>query len=95
MIETKSNLLTLREAAQTALDVQDACNLSGVVRSFAEVTQVLWDEAHKIGEGTEWVNSHPITLMFVDKLADLSGQPVMNYGQAYRDVRRLAELKGV
>ena len=26
--------MDIKEAAQTALDVQDACNLSGVLRSF-------------------------------------------------------------
>lgn len=85
--------MTIQQAAQIALDVQNAVNLSGVVRSFAEATQAVWDEAHKNGKGTEWVNTHPIVLLFVDKLADLSGQPVMNYAQITREVEKIAAVE--
>lgn len=65
--------MTIQEAAKLALDVQDACNLSGVVRSFAEVTEVLWSEARAQNAGTDFVNRHPITRLFADKLVSLSG----------------------
>ena len=35
---------------QTALDVQDACNLSGVVHSFSQVITEVWKEAREKGE---------------------------------------------
>jgi hypothetical protein len=58
--------------AAEALTVQDACNLSGVVHAFAEVLDDLWQHAHAAGQGTNWVNCHPITRAFVGKLASLS-----------------------
>jgi hypothetical protein len=59
--------------AKRALDVQDACNLSGVVNSLSEVTKHLWSIANYRHLGTEWVNHHPIVILFVDKLASLAG----------------------
>lgn len=86
--------MTLQEAAQTALDVQDACNLSGVVFAFSRIlTEVLWPEAHSTGKGTDWVNTHPISVLFADKIAHLTGiqfddKPVFD---AYESCRTLAE----
>lgn len=65
--------MTLQQAAQTALDCQDASNLSGVLASFkAIVHEVLWPEARRLGKGTDWVNEHPIVALFLDKLVDLN-----------------------
>ncbi len=58
----------------TALAVQDASNLSGVAHTFAdEVLPALWQEARDHGQGTDYVNRHPVTLLFVDKMASLAG----------------------
>lgn len=63
----------LRSAAQTALAVQDAVNLSGVLTTFLEiVTNTLWPEARALNVGTTWVNTHPIVTLFLDKLSDLN-----------------------
>jgi hypothetical protein len=60
-------------AAQTAIDCQDACNLSGVLASFKEIVhEVIWPEARKLGKGTEYVNRHPIVTLFIYKLACLN-----------------------
>ncbi len=65
--------MTLRDAAQTALDVQNACNLSGVLASFTEIVhEVIWPEARRLGHGTEWVNEHPICTLFLSKLGSLN-----------------------
>ena len=65
--------MTIREAAQTALDVQDAVNLSGVLASFKEIVhEVLWPEARRLGKGTDFVNSHPIVTLFLSKLCSLN-----------------------
>ncbi len=56
-----------------ALEVQNACNLSGIVRSFSRATEKLWAEARARGEGTEFVNRHPISVLYAAKLANLSG----------------------
>ena len=66
--------MDMRQAAKSALAVQDACNLSGVVFEFARVMQAVCDESHKTGGGTAWRNQHPIVTLFIDKLADLNGQ---------------------
>lgn len=65
--------MTYQELAQQSLDCQDACNLSGVVISFAKGMDVLWAEAREHGHGTGWINRHPIVTLFIDKLASLNG----------------------
>jgi hypothetical protein len=65
---------SIQDAARLALQVQDACNLSGVVRSFHEVlTETLWPEARRLNMGTDWVNNHPISRAYADKIASLAG----------------------
>src|SRR5712691_2375220 len=65
--------MNIQEAARLALDVQDACNLSGVLASFKEIVhEVLWPEARRLGHGTEWVNTHPIVTLFLSKLGSLN-----------------------
>ena len=54
---------TMKDAARTALAVQSASNLSGVVHSWAQVQSVLSAEANRTGEGTDWRNSHPINCL--------------------------------
>jgi hypothetical protein len=66
--------MNIQEAAKTAIEVQDACNLSGVLASFQRiVSDVLWPEAHKQKAGTEFVNKHAIATLFLSKLCSLNG----------------------
>jgi hypothetical protein len=66
--------MNIQEAAKTAIEVQDACNLSGVLASFQRiVSDVLWPEAHKQKAGTEFVNQHAISTLFLSKLCSLNG----------------------
>lgn len=66
--------MTLREAAQAALSAQDASNLSGVVLTFSRVlAEALWPEARRLAKGTDWVNQHPVSKAFADKIAALAG----------------------
>lgn len=87
--------MTLQEAAKEAIVVQDACNLSGVVHKFSQIlTEVLWPEARKQEKGTDWVNRHPISIMFTDKIASLSCRgSLVDFSKAYDEVKVLA--KGV
>lgn len=64
-----SRELTLTHMAQTALDVQSACNLSGVVRSFAEITAAL----RASGLDTPTTNTHPICRLFAEQILHLTG----------------------
>lgn len=66
--------MTLKQAAQSALDVQNACNFSGVVKSLAgEIIDALWVEARLQNQGSQWVARHPITTMYMLKLAEMNG----------------------
>jgi hypothetical protein len=62
------------EEYKRAIDVQDACNLSGVVHDFSRVMTRVWVEARKeYGRGTEWVNTHPIVILYSNKISSLCG----------------------
>lgn len=58
---------------QLALEVQDACNASGVVKSLSNVVELLWIEARKEGKGTDYVNKHPVLRLFLEQLVYLNG----------------------
>lgn len=62
---------TMKELAQEALNVQDACNLSGVVISFARVVKDLRELLPNAG--TDALNTHPICVLWSDKIAHLTG----------------------
>jgi len=69
--------MTYREAAQLALQVQDASNLSGVVHDLPEVMDAIWIEGY--GKGTDWVNQNPIVRLILYKLCSLNGLAVSDY----------------
>jgi hypothetical protein len=66
-----------------AITVQDACNLSGVVHSFSAIVSRIWEEARMKNEGTDWVNGHPICVLFASKIADLVGVRDVGYFKAW------------
>ena len=79
-----------KEQYKTALDVQNACNLSGVVFTFAEIMRSICDEAHEGGHGTDWKNTHSICVLFADKIASLT-QCDKEYSRAYTDAVNKSE----
>lgn len=77
---------------ERALLVQDACNLSGVVHSFSLMLTKLWDEAHELGRGTEWVNRHPISVLYSNKIAQLSGSEIGSvFEESYYKAKDITE----
>jgi len=86
--------MTIQRAAKLALQVQDACNLSGIVKSFSEVMSAVWVEASRLEKGTDWVNTHPVALLFISKICDLSrytyGNETSNFSKAYKACKELA-----
>ncbi len=84
---------TMADLARFAMDIQNACNLSGVVQSFARTLsrlRVLLDEQGQ--GGTDKVNRHPISVLFADKIAHLAGtQGAVEIYDAYAAVRTLAD----
>ncbi len=81
---------------KSALEVQNAVNLSGVVRTFSEITSRIWHEARQKGKGTDWVNQHPICVLFSSKISSLAGseQPV-KFGSSYEKCNLGAEGREV
>jgi len=64
---------TIQDAAQMAIDVQDASNLSGVVLSFGRLlTEAIRDEMDRLPRGTNFRNNHPIAVAFADKIVSLT-----------------------
>ena len=74
---------TLQQLAQEAILVQDACNLRGVLRSFHEASLSLG----RLPEctGTDWVNTHPIMVLYADKVSSLTHlqNDSAAFGEAY------------
>ena len=58
-----------RDDYTEALQVQNACNLSRVVIAFSRVLQKLRDS----GLGNDAIHSHPLTRVWADKIASLTG----------------------
>jgi hypothetical protein len=58
---------------RTALEVQDASNLSGVVYQFARDMEVICEEVRQNGGGTNAINRHPVCRMYAEQIAWLSG----------------------
>ena len=75
---------------QRALDVQDACNLSGIVHSFAAVLPLIMEEV----KSTEGVWRHPISVMYVSKIDSLvHGSDMNTFGVAYEACKDKAKAK--
>lgn len=51
----------------------DACNSSGVIHDLSKRwVEEIWNEARELGKGTDYVNSHPIIVIVLDKLLQLA-----------------------
>lgn len=82
---------TIQQWAVDAADhVQCACNLSGLVFAFERCVADLANEAKRIGEGDEWINKHPICVLWTDKLDDLSRSRSLEPMQTHESLPTLA-----
>lgn len=73
----------LRQYAKDALDVQLACNASGVANALVCAMRAIRDAYPNIS--TRELNQHPIVFMFAYKLLSLNGRECLctNCGDAY------------
>jgi hypothetical protein len=62
---------TIKELAQEAQKMQSACNLTGLVRVFKEALVDL--RANMPEASTIDLNTHPISVLYARKIAELSG----------------------
>lgn len=80
---------SMKQLAQEAVDVQDACNLQGVVKGFDRAItdlKLLLAEANQ-ENGTDAIRNHPISRMWASKIHDLCGMGLSDmdrYGEAYK-----------
>ena len=79
-------------AYQNALSVQDACNLSGVVKSFADDMDVVNFEMNEGGHGEEFRGNHPVVVLYVDKLMQLTGNSGASF-EAYSNAHKACKAK--
>ncbi len=64
---------TESELIKEAIQVQDACNLSGVVHSFSRAMTDLWSIAKESDQGTDFVNTHRVARLYASKIFSLCG----------------------
>jgi len=81
---------TLKELAVEALAVQDACNLCGVAQSFARAMIDLGEHT----KGTDERNTHPISILWADKIAHLTGTQQMGLIEVMRAYDVCNDLAG-
>jgi hypothetical protein len=80
---------TIKQLAQSALDVQSASNISGVLHSYTQAMVVLRSEM----QSTVDVNQHPISRLYASQVHFLAGMGLSNpdaYAEAYAECERLA-----
>jgi len=70
------------DLAEEAIVVQDACNASGVIHAMSRAVTKIWEQAREKGQGTDWVNRHPVMVLFASKLADLT-QADLRFSKSY------------
>jgi len=82
---------TLKQLAQESLDVQNACNLSGVVHSFSRaMTDLRAILSVEEGFSTDKLNTHPIAVLYSSKIGSLTGSDnMLQCNQAYDAVMEL------
>lgn len=86
---------TWKELAADALQVQDACNLSGVVQSFARViTEVRRRLEFDRNSGTDAVNTHPICILYSDKIAHLTDTQYFGNPKVAKAYQWAYDMKG-
>jgi len=84
-----------RDLAREVWDVMDACNLSGVLRFWANKVNPIVNEACK--SGTDERNRHPFHMMLADKVAELCCGVGINGSapsDAYWAVHKLLDAQG-
>lgn len=94
-MQSEENVRSWKSMAQEAINVQDACNLSGVVHSFSRIIKDVRERLRLEGkESTENVNTHPVCILYADKINSLSigaKSGANPFGGAYGECKDLAK----
>lgn len=97
-MSTELRKLTEAELCQQALDVQDACNLSGVVHAYSNAMSALWVLADEKKWGTSDINTHPVAILYADKCAHLTRTQSLGHSKvldAYSAAHKIIEAAKV
>ena len=86
--------MTLQELAKEAIEVQDACNIGGVSRRFAQVVQEVRVADHS-GSGTDFWNRHPIIQLWASKIHSLAGMGFSEIEEFSKAYDACLELAGI
>ena len=84
---------TLEELAQEALNAQQGVNLSGIVHSFSRAVSRL--RALYPLEGTRFFNTHPLCILWADKIKDLTGADAGDVCGAWSWAKEMTSSKEV
>jgi len=89
MCESKK---TLAQIAQSALDAANACNLQGVVNTFAKDLARLREIARIEGwSSTLAINTHPISVLYSQAIGNMTGsESASAYAEAYDSCKKIA-----
>lgn len=88
---TDSAKAILKNLARNAMQMQDASNITGLCHSMARDIPLLREVLEL---GSDATANHPITILWVDKLTQLSGIQDLDNDkvfQAYTAVRKIIE----
>ena len=78
---TDEQKVKMKSLYEMALLSQGACNLSGLAYSLAEAMDLLWLEAREQGQGTDYVNNHPVVRLYMEQMTFLCRA---DYSQSYK-----------
>lgn len=84
---------TAKYWAEKAIAAQDGGNIVGIVNLFAELVVDLNDVARVNSKSDNWVQYHPLTIMFAEKVGSLTGtndsSTLGPFGNAYKWCKEL------
>lgn len=84
------NTGALKKLASEAVDVQNACNLLGVSKSFSRAVQDLWESGAV--KDAEELSRHPVVTLWVDKLVDMNKRPSLaEFSSAWDWAKKMTE----
>jgi hypothetical protein len=67
-----------------AVEVQNACNLSGVIKAWARAVDAIWVDVRADNGGTDAFNNHPVNVLFASKVHSLTGYE-QQFTKAYEE----------
>ncbi len=81
----------LKREYEVALLSQSACNLSGLVHHLSKAMELIWEEAREQGQGTDYVNNHPIVRLYAEQMSFLCRA---DYSKSYQTCLERAKKIG-